>query len=182
MERFLASFIISVILLCGFVYGVRQSALENGQGVVALRFNDEDRSIDFKPSDKEMVSGDPFLVDAIITDEQADLLEMEFRYIVNPGDNSTYWISFSPPSSDFDNLKVSLKQGPNSLRLATNFVPKVKFKRIHNGTRLNFYIYKKVSETQEIQVFSRRAVFEKRWRKPRRLGFYNLRASEFHTK
>lgn len=181
MEKFLASFLIAGFLLIGFIYAVRQSAIDNGPNILELRF-DQNRRVDFKPTDKDMLSGEPFLVDGVITDEQADTLEIEFRYIVPPESRDVYWISFSPPSSDFQNIEVALKRGPNSMRLSTHFEPKMKFKRLYHGTRLNFYIYKRVLDTKEIQVFSRRVVFEKRWRKPRRVGFYELNPSQFHTK
>lgn len=182
MEKFLASFLLALLILVSFVFAVRQSALDNGQKGTDLRFDDQRKRIDFKPTDEEMISGRPILVDGVITDEQADSLEIEFRYIVAPDDPHTYRISFSPPSSDFKNAQVNLKPGPNIVRATVTFDPDTTFKRLYKGTSLSFYIYRLLNENQEIQVFTRRAVFEKRWRKPRRLGFYELNPSEFYTK
>lgn len=182
MERFLASFLIALAVLVGFVYAVRQSAFENGQNFSDLYFDAARKNIKFNPTDEEMISGWPFLVDGEIISEEADSLVIEFTYVVSPEDNNTYRITFTPPSSDFKNDIVSLRPGPNKARVTVFFNPDSKIKRIYKGRVLSFYIYRQLSERQEQQVFSRRAIFEKKWRKPRRVGFYEIRPAEFYTK
>ncbi len=182
MEKFLASFLIATAVFVAFVYGVRQSALEHGRGGSDLYFDKARKNVEFKPTDEEMVSGWPVLVEGKIITEEVDSIEMEIMYIMDPNDKNTYRITFSPPSSDFKNDLVNLKSGPNRALVKVFFNPETKFRRIYKGKVMSFHIYKQLNDTQEQPVFSRRVVFEKRWRKPRKLGFYNIRPSEFITK
>lgn len=182
MEKFLASFLIAVAVLVAFVYGVRQSALEHGQKVSDLYFDDARKNIKFKPTDQEMMSGWPILVEGRIITEEVDRIEMDFLYIVDEKDRNTYRITFSPPSTDFKNDFIKLRPGTNRARVQVFFNPQSRLRRLYKGKVMSFYIYKQVDEEREQQVFSRRAVFEKRWRKPRDLGFYELKPSQFHTR
>lgn len=182
MEKFLASFLIAVFVLVGFVYAVRQSALEQGQKMSDLYFDENRKHIKFKPTDEEMISNLPFLIEAEIITEDSGTLILDFKYLVPPEDKSTYRISFSPPSADFVNDNNILKPGPNTIRLGVHFQPEFRLKRLYKGEKIGFYIYRKLGAGKEQQVFARRAVFEKDWRRSRRSTVPLIRRSKFHTK
>lgn len=182
MEKFLAFFLLAIIVVVGFVWGVRQSALQHGQTLPDLYFDEARKNLDFKPTDDEMRSGDPFLISGKIVKEDASSVVMEFTYVVDPGDRGTYVINYSPPSSDFSNVSLRLKPGPNKVQVPVTFKPSSKFKRRYMGSHLGFYIYRRIDSNAQRQVFSRRAVFEKEWREPRKNSRGFLNAAKFHTR
>lgn len=185
MEKFLLSFLVSVILAGLLIFGVRQSALEHGLKVPDIEFVGRKvvgkrGRVFFEPTREEVQGGQAYLVEAVIHIEENDQLILDFKYFV-PNDGRRYKISYTPGSVDFINDEIVLKPGAGIKRVGVYYKPSFRLKHTYQGETLTFRINQQSPNGDQEPVFSRRVVFEKEWRRPVRLIFPGINDSEFRT-
>ncbi|MGH1374880.1 MAG: hypothetical protein ACRBCK_00920 [Alphaproteobacteria bacterium] len=167
MSNFLASFLLTCLVLVGFVSGLRYCSLQdqNIDSFGVKMVNRQRAKIPVRQQDID--SGFPLATEVRLIYETDDKLVCEIDYYVRAEDTFRYGMSLSPNRANYYNEKNSLKRGRHTQKITIYFSPKSSMKRNDQTSSLSLQIHEKVDGNYMGVVYKRKIILDKVWKKVR---------------
>lgn len=180
--NFIASLIITFLVVITFILGVRYTSTESFNKSPIVHF-DERGVADFVTNIMPAPAQGPYVVQARIIGEASYVLELDFAYLVPAGDSLQYFMNVGVGGGqDIPLQKVYLDPKNQTVRVRLHFKPSSVFMARFSTTYIYVEINTFVPERRSLNVYRRRISYPKQWIKKHEDIRGTLNPSTFFTK